>query len=84
MLYFTGDVFCANTVGFFLLKSKDNMEIFLFVGNLAKNDNLDTNTKSKKSETHCSSKKSPSCHSKREQERLSTVAIGSIQDTTER
>lgn len=86
MLYFTSDVFYANTVFFFfLLKSKDDMEVLLFVGNLAKNGNLDTNTESKKSETHCFSKKSPNCHRKGEQEeRLSTGATGSIQDTTER
>ncbi|XP_065512690.1 transcription factor TFIIIB component B'' homolog isoform X3 [Caloenas nicobarica] len=66
------------------LSSKDDMEVLLLVGNLAKNDNLDTNPKSKKPETRCSSKKSPNCHSKGEQERPSTGAIGSIQDTTER
>ncbi|XP_071657966.1 transcription factor TFIIIB component B'' homolog isoform X3 [Patagioenas fasciata] len=67
------------------LSSKDDMEVLLFVGDLAKNDNPGTNTESKKSETHCSSKKSPNCHSKGEQEeRPSTGAIGSIQDTTER
>ncbi|XP_075582074.1 transcription factor TFIIIB component B'' homolog isoform X2 [Pelecanus crispus] len=65
------------------LSSKDDMEVVLFVGNLAKNDNLDINPESIKSETLCSSKKSPSCHSKGE-ERLSTDAIGSIQDTIER
>ncbi|XP_074994080.1 transcription factor TFIIIB component B'' homolog isoform X11 [Calonectris borealis] len=67
------------------LFSKDDMEVLLFVGNLAKNDNLDINPKSMKSETLCSSKKSPDCHSKGEQEeRLSTDDIGSIQHTIER
>ncbi|XP_064902320.1 transcription factor TFIIIB component B'' homolog isoform X1 [Columba livia] len=67
------------------LSSKDDMEVLLVVGNLAKNGNLDTNTESKKSETHCFSKKSPNCHSKGEQEEgLSTGATGSIQDTTVR
>lgn len=70
-------------LGFFL-KSKDDMEVLLFVGNLAKNDNLDINPQSMKSETLCSSKKSPNCHSKGEQEGLSTDAIGSVQDTIER
>ncbi|KAM6109364.1 transcription factor TFIIIB component B'' homolog isoform 2-T2 [Phoenicopterus ruber ruber] len=66
------------------LSSKDDMEVLLFVGNLAKNDNPDINPKSMKSERLCSSKKSPDCHSKGEQEHLSTDAIGSIQDTIER
>ncbi|XP_075597255.1 transcription factor TFIIIB component B'' homolog isoform X2 [Balearica regulorum gibbericeps] len=67
------------------LSSKDNMEVLLFVGNLAKNDNLDINPKNVKSETLCSSKKSPNCQSKGEQEEhLSTDAVGSIQDTVER
>ncbi|XP_054665457.1 transcription factor TFIIIB component B'' homolog isoform X2 [Grus americana] len=67
------------------LSSKDDMEVLLFVGNLAKNDNLDINPKNVKSETLCSSKKSPNCHSKGEQEeRLSTDAVGSIRDTVER
>ncbi|KAM6187079.1 transcription factor TFIIIB component B'' homolog isoform 2-T2 [Sarcoramphus papa] len=67
------------------LSSKDDMEVLLFVGNFAKNDNLDINPKSMKSEVLCSSKKSPNCHSKGEQEEcLSRDAIGSIQDTTER
>ncbi|KAM7077085.1 transcription factor TFIIIB component B'' homolog isoform 2-T2 [Ciconia maguari] len=67
------------------LSSKDDFEVMLFVGNLAKNDNLDINAKSRKSETLCSSKKSSNCHSKGEQEEcLSTDAIGSIQDTIER
>ncbi|XP_023800072.1 transcription factor TFIIIB component B'' homolog [Cyanistes caeruleus] len=66
------------------LSSKDDMEVLL-VGNLAENDNLDINSRSMTSRTLCSSKKSPNCNSKREQEeRLSTDAIGSIQDTTER
>lgn len=61
------------------------MEVLLFVGNLAKNDNLDINPKSMASETLCSSKKSPNCHSKGEQEeRLCTDAIGSVQGTIER
>ncbi|KAM9262983.1 transcription factor TFIIIB component B'' homolog isoform 3-T3 [Morus bassanus] len=63
--------------------SEDDMEE-LFVGNLAKNDNLDINPRSMKSETLCSSKKSPNCHSKGERERLSTDAVESIQDTIER
>ncbi|XP_068279428.1 transcription factor TFIIIB component B'' homolog isoform X2 [Nyctibius grandis] len=66
------------------LTSEDDMEVLLSVGNLAKNDNLDIKRKSMKSETHCSSKKSPNCHSKGEQEHLSTDALGSIQDTIER
>jgi len=54
----------------------------LLLGNLAKSIDLDLNPKSMKSQTLCSSKKSPNCHSKGEQEeRLSTNAIGSIQDT---
>lgn len=86
MFYFTGDVCCANIAGclffFFYLKSKDDMGILLSVGNLA---NLDINPKSAKSEALCSSKKSPNCHSKEElKEHLSTDAVGSIQDTTER
>ncbi|XP_014816030.1 PREDICTED: transcription factor TFIIIB component B'' homolog, partial [Calidris pugnax] len=65
-------------------KSKDDMEV-LFVGNLAKNDNLDINLKSTKSETLDSSKESPKCHSKGgTEEDLSTDATGSIQDTIER
>uniref|UniRef100_A0A663F4L5 BDP1 factor n=2 Tax=Aquila chrysaetos chrysaetos TaxID=223781 RepID=A0A663F4L5_AQUCH len=66
------------------LSSKDEAEVLLFVGNLAKNDNLDINPKSMKSEALCSSEKSPNCHSKGEQEHLSTDAIGSIQDSIER
>ncbi|XP_075303413.1 transcription factor TFIIIB component B'' homolog isoform X4 [Opisthocomus hoazin] len=66
------------------LSSKDDMETLL-LGNLAKSIDLDLNPKSMKSQTLCSSKKSPNCHSKGEQEeRLSTNAIGSIQDTIER
>ncbi|XP_054042328.1 transcription factor TFIIIB component B'' homolog isoform X6 [Rissa tridactyla] len=66
------------------LSSKDDMEVLLFVGDLAKNDNLDINPKSMKSETLSSSKKSRNCHSKGEQEEcLSTDAIGSTQGTTE-
>ncbi|XP_029860895.1 transcription factor TFIIIB component B'' homolog isoform X8 [Aquila chrysaetos chrysaetos] len=65
------------------LSSKDEAEVLLFVGNLAKNDNLDINPKSMKSEALCSSEKSPNCHSKGEQEHLSTDAIGSIQDSIE-
>ncbi|XP_026722286.1 transcription factor TFIIIB component B'' homolog [Athene cunicularia] len=67
------------------LYSKDNMEILLSVGNSAKNDHLDINLKSMKSETFCSSKKSPNSHSKGEQEQhRSTDATGSIQHTIER
>ncbi|KAM6329352.1 transcription factor TFIIIB component B'' homolog isoform 2-T2 [Alca torda] len=67
------------------VSSKDDMEVLLFVGDLAKNDNLDINPQSMKSETLCSSKKSPNCHSKGEQEEcLSTDAVGSTQGTTER
>ncbi|KAM6301915.1 transcription factor TFIIIB component B'' homolog isoform 2-T2 [Podargus strigoides] len=67
------------------LSSKDDMQALLFEGNLATNDNLDVSPKSMKSKTHCSSKKSLNCHSKENQEEhLSTDAIGSIQDTTER
>ncbi|KAM9251240.1 transcription factor TFIIIB component B'' homolog [Cariama cristata] len=67
------------------LSSKDKMEVLLFEGSLAKNDNLNLNPKSTKSETLCSSEKSPYCHSKGErEERLSTDAIGSIQGTIER
>ncbi|XP_069633031.1 transcription factor TFIIIB component B'' homolog isoform X8 [Haliaeetus albicilla] len=65
------------------LSSKDDAEVLLFVGNLAKNDNLDINPKSTNSEALCSSEKSPDCHSKGEQEHLSTDAIGSIQDSIE-
>lgn len=68
----------------FFLKSKDDAEVLLFVGNLAKNDNLDINPKSTNSEALCSSEKSANCHSKGEQEHLSTDAIGSIQDSIER
>lgn len=76
-------IFSANIVGFFL-KSKDDVEVLL-VGNLAKNDNLDVNSRSMTSGTLCSSKKPPNCNSKRElEECLSADAIGSIQDTTER
>lgn len=61
------------------------MEVLLLVGNTAKNDNLDINLRSVISETLCSSKKSPNCHSNGEQEEcLSIDAIGSIQDTIER
>ncbi|XP_053910238.1 LOW QUALITY PROTEIN: transcription factor TFIIIB component B'' homolog [Cuculus canorus] len=67
-----------------LLSSKDDVEILFSGGNLAKNDNVDVNPKCMKSETLCSSKKSPNCHSKGKQEHLSTDAVGSIQDTTER
>ncbi|KAM4753912.1 transcription factor TFIIIB component B'' homolog isoform 2-T2 [Cyanocitta cristata] len=67
------------------LSSKDDMEVLLLVGNTARNDNLDINLRSMTSQTLCSSKKSPNCHSNGEQEEcLSTDAIGSIQDTTER
>ncbi|XP_074876804.1 transcription factor TFIIIB component B'' homolog isoform X3 [Buteo buteo] len=66
------------------LSSKDDAEVLLFVGNLAKNDNLDINPKSTNSEALCSSEKSANCHSKGEQEHLSTDAIGSIQDSIER
>ncbi|XP_015509120.1 transcription factor TFIIIB component B'' homolog isoform X3 [Parus major] len=66
------------------LSSKDDIEVLL-VGNLAESDNLDINSRSMTSRTLCSSKKSRNCNSKREQEEcLSTDAIGSIQDTTER
>ncbi|XP_061874936.1 transcription factor TFIIIB component B'' homolog isoform X2 [Colius striatus] len=68
----------------FFLKSKDDVEV-LFLGHLAKNDNLDINAKSMRSETLCSSTKLPNCHRKgEEQEHLSTDAIGSIQATIER
>ncbi|XP_030114331.1 transcription factor TFIIIB component B'' homolog isoform X3 [Taeniopygia guttata] len=68
-----------------LLSSKDDMEALLLVRNLAKNDNLDTNSRTMTSGSLCSSKKSPNYNSKREQEEcLSTDALGSIQDTTER
>ncbi|KAM6289373.1 transcription factor TFIIIB component B'' homolog [Aegotheles albertisi] len=66
------------------LSSKDDMEVLLFVGDLAKNDNRDINPESMKSETLCSSKKSPDCHSKGEQHNLPTGAVGGIQDPTER
>ncbi|KAJ7426852.1 B double prime 1, subunit of RNA polymerase III transcription initiation factor IIIB-like protein [Willisornis vidua] len=63
----------------------DDMEVLLFVGDLAKNDNLDINSKSMKAEMLCSSKRSPNCHSKEEQEDCpSAGAIGSILNTTER
>ncbi|RMC22400.1 hypothetical protein DUI87_00714 [Hirundo rustica rustica] len=61
-----------------------DMEVLL-VGNLAKNDNLDVDSRSMTSGTLCSSKKSSNCNSKRElEECLFTDAIGSMQDTTER
>ncbi|XP_056370760.1 transcription factor TFIIIB component B'' homolog [Oenanthe melanoleuca] len=67
------------------LSSKGDMEVLLLVGNLAENDNLDINSGSMTSGMLCSSKKSPSCNSRNEQEEcLYTDAIGSIQDTTER
>ncbi|XP_074935300.1 transcription factor TFIIIB component B'' homolog isoform X1 [Phalacrocorax aristotelis] len=67
------------------LSSKDDMEVLLSGGDLAKNDNLDINPRSMTSEKLCSSKKSPNCHSKGEQEEcLSTDSIESIQDTIER
>ncbi|XP_032940683.1 transcription factor TFIIIB component B'' homolog isoform X2 [Catharus ustulatus] len=67
------------------LSSKDDVEALLLVGNLAENDNLDINSGSITSGMLCSSKESPSCSSKKEQEEcLSTDAIGSIQDITER
>lgn len=63
------------------LSSKDDMEVLLLVGNTARNDNLDINLRSMTSQTLCSSKKSPNCHSNGEQEEcLSTDAIGSIQE----
>ncbi|XP_039945858.1 transcription factor TFIIIB component B'' homolog isoform X2 [Hirundo rustica] len=66
------------------LSSKGDMEVLL-VGNLAKNDNLDVDSRSMTSGTLCSSKKSSNCNSKRElEECLFTDAIGSMQDTTER
>ncbi|XP_066195828.1 transcription factor TFIIIB component B'' homolog [Sylvia atricapilla] len=66
------------------LFSKDDMKVLL-VGNLAKNDNIDINSTSMTSGTLCSSKKSPNRNSRRElEECLSTDALGSIQDTTER
>uniref|UniRef100_A0A8D2P628 Transcription factor TFIIIB component B'' Myb domain-containing protein n=1 Tax=Zosterops lateralis melanops TaxID=1220523 RepID=A0A8D2P628_ZOSLA len=66
------------------LSSKDDMEVLL-VGNLAKNDNPDVNSKGMTSGMLCSSKKSPSCNSRRElEECLPTDGIGSIQDTAER
>ncbi|KAJ7409720.1 B double prime 1, subunit of RNA polymerase III transcription initiation factor IIIB-like protein [Pitangus sulphuratus] len=62
----------------------DDTEV-LFVGDLAKNDNLDINSRSMKSEMLCSSKKSPNCPSKGEQEECpSTDAIGNIRSTTAR
>lgn len=55
------------------------------MGNLAKNDNPDVNSKGMTSGMLCSSKKSPSCNSRRElEECLPTDGIGSIQDTAER
>ncbi|XP_071437842.1 transcription factor TFIIIB component B'' homolog isoform X2 [Pithys albifrons albifrons] len=67
------------------LSSTDDMEVLLFGGDLAKDDNLDINSKSMKAEMLCSSKKSPNCHSKGEQEDCpSAGAIGSLLDTTER
>ncbi|XP_066037613.1 transcription factor TFIIIB component B'' homolog isoform X2 [Chamaea fasciata] len=66
------------------LSSKDDVEVLLS-GNLAKNDSLDVNSRSMTSGTLCSSKKSSNCNSRRElEECLSTDAVGSIQDTTER
>ncbi|XP_030899450.2 transcription factor TFIIIB component B'' homolog [Melopsittacus undulatus] len=63
--------------------SKDDMEVLLSVGSLAKDDNLDINQKRRKSETLRSSKMPPNCHNKEEQQ-LSEDTIGSIQDTSER
>ncbi|KAI1239824.1 hypothetical protein IHE44_0011259 [Lamprotornis superbus] len=50
------------------LSSKDDMEVLLLVGSLAENDNLDINSGSMTSGTLCSSKKSPSCNTKKEHE----------------
>ncbi|XP_032531684.1 transcription factor TFIIIB component B'' homolog isoform X3 [Chiroxiphia lanceolata] len=64
--------------------SADDMEV-LFVGDLAKNDNLDVNSRCMKSEMLCSSKKPPNSHNKGEQEECpSTDAMGSILGATER
>ncbi|RLV99986.1 hypothetical protein DV515_00009251 [Chloebia gouldiae] len=54
-----------------VLSSKDDMEVLLLVRNLAKNDNLDTNSRTMTSGSLCSSKKSPNYNSKREQEESS-------------
>ncbi|XP_068780502.1 transcription factor TFIIIB component B'' homolog isoform X3 [Struthio camelus] len=67
------------------LSSQDDMEALLPVGNSAKNDSPETNTRSMRSEILCSPEKSPDCPDEREQkEYLSTEAVGSIQDTPER
>lgn len=72
-------------LGFFFLKSKDDIDILLLVGNLAENDNLDINSRSMTSETLYSSKKSPNYNRKRVQEEcLSTDGRGGVQDTTKR
>ncbi|XP_064497038.1 transcription factor TFIIIB component B'' homolog isoform X2 [Pseudopipra pipra] len=64
--------------------STDDMEV-LFVGDLAKNDNLDINSRCMKSEMLCSSKKPPNDHSNGGQEECpSTDAMGSILGATER
>ncbi|XP_050184862.1 transcription factor TFIIIB component B'' homolog [Myiozetetes cayanensis] len=64
--------------------STDDTEV-LVVGDLAKNDNPDINSRSMKSEMLCSSKKSPNCPSKGEEEECPcTDAIGSIWSTTAR
>ncbi|XP_030325835.1 transcription factor TFIIIB component B'' homolog isoform X2 [Strigops habroptila] len=66
-----------------LPSSKDDMEVPLSVGSLGKDDNLDINLKSRKSQTLSSSEKSPNHHNKAEQQ-LSENTKGSIQDATER
>ncbi|XP_027738421.1 transcription factor TFIIIB component B'' homolog [Empidonax traillii] len=64
--------------------STDDTEV-LFVGDLAKNDNPDINSRSMKSEMLCSSEKSLNCPGKGEQEECpSADAIGSIWSTIAR
>ncbi|XP_061198699.1 transcription factor TFIIIB component B'' homolog [Neopsephotus bourkii] len=62
--------------------SKDDMEVLLSVGSLAKDGNLDINLKNRKSETLCSSKMPPNCHNKAEQQLSEDTRY--IQDTSER
>ncbi|XP_064358348.1 transcription factor TFIIIB component B'' homolog isoform X2 [Dromaius novaehollandiae] len=66
------------------LSSKDDMEVLLSVGNSAKNDSPETNTRSMKSEILCSPEKSPLSRKREQKECPSTEAVESIQDTTER
>ncbi|XP_067172521.1 transcription factor TFIIIB component B'' homolog isoform X2 [Apteryx mantelli] len=66
------------------LSSKDDMEVLLSVGNSAKNDSPETNTRSMKSEILPSPEKPPVSHKREQKECLPTETVESIQDTTER